>query len=101
MEFTVRKFANIFVYFKSTLTITISISVLALIFGGFETFKYVLILFGFFISVIIKEVSAKNEYLFYYNNGISKLILIIVGFLMNFIFSLLLILVLNVILKGI
>jgi hypothetical protein len=77
----------------------VSISALAWIFGGFETFKYVLIIFGFFISILIKEVNAKNEYLFYYNNGISKMQLFVYGFLMNFIFSLALILLINLVLK--
>jgi hypothetical protein len=76
-----------------------SISALAWVFGGFETFKYVLIIFGFFISLLIKEVNAKNEYLFYYNNGISKMQLFVYGFLMNFVFSLALILFINVVLK--
>jgi hypothetical protein len=76
-----------------------SISGLAWVFGGFETFKYVLIIFGFFISILIKEVNAKNEYLFYYNNGISKLQLFVYGFLMNFVFSMVLILFINVVLK--
>jgi len=76
-----------------------SISALAWIFGGFETFKYVLIIFGFFISILIKEVNAKNEYLFYYNNGISKMQLFVYGFLMNFVFSMMLILFINVVLK--
>ncbi|RTY83967.1 hypothetical protein EKL99_05205 [Flavobacterium sp. ZB4P23] len=76
-----------------------SISTLAWVFGVFEGFKSALIIFGFFISLLIKEVNAKNEYLFYYNNGISKLHLFIYGFLMNFVFSLMLILVINVVLK--
>ena len=76
-----------------------SISGLAWVFGGFETFKYVLIIFGFFISILIKEVNAKNEYLFYYNNGISKMHLFVYGFLLNFVFSMLLILFINVVLK--
>ncbi|MDP3680796.1 MAG: hypothetical protein Q8R22_08175 [Flavobacterium sp.] len=76
-----------------------SISVLAWVFGGFETFKYMLIIFGFFISILIKEVNAKNEYLFYYNNGISKMQLFVYGFLMNFVFSMVLILFINVVLK--
>ncbi|TDE31738.1 hypothetical protein E0I61_03270 [Flavobacterium ranwuense] len=76
-----------------------SISALAWVFGGFETFKYVLIIFGFFISILIKEVNAKSEYLFYYNNGISKMQLFAYGFLMNFVFSIVLILVINVVLK--
>jgi hypothetical protein len=98
MECTIRKLANIFAFYKSTLIITISISVLAGVFGGFETFKYVLVIFGFFISILIKEVNSKNEYLFYYNNGISKLQLLIYAYLMNFIFSIVLILVINLIL---
>ncbi|CAM3916546.1 DUF4271 domain-containing protein [Flavobacterium sinopsychrotolerans] len=81
------------------MTINVSISALAWVFGGFETFKYVLIIFGFFISLLIKEVNAKNEYLFYYNNGISKMQLFVYGFLMNFVFSMLLILFINVVLK--
>ena len=101
MECTIRKLANIFAFYKSTLTITIAISVLAGVFGGFETFKYALVVFGFFISVLIKEVNYKTEYLFYCNNGISKLRLIIYGFLMNFVFSIALILVINLILKFI
>jgi hypothetical protein len=101
MESTIRKLANIFAFYKSTFIITISISVLAGIFGGFETFKNVLVIFGFFISILIKEVNSKNEYLFYCNNGISKLQLIICGFLMNFVFSIALILVINLILKFI
>ncbi|MDZ4330457.1 MAG: hypothetical protein U0945_07720 [Flavobacterium sp.] len=81
------------------MTINVSISVLAWVFGGFETFKYMLIIFGFFISILIKEVNAKNEYLFYYNNGISKMQLFVYGFLMNFVFSMVLILFINVVLK--
>lgn len=99
MEFTIRKLANIFEFYKSTFAITISISVLAGVFGGFETFKLVFIVFGYFISVLIKEVNAINEYLFYCNNGISKLQLIVYGYLMNFVFSAILILVISLILK--
>jgi len=73
---------------------------LAGIFGGFETFKLVFVVFGYFISVLIKEVNAENEYLFYCNNGISKLQLIIYGYLMNVVFSALLILVISLILKN-
>nr|WP_309755957.1 hypothetical protein [Flavobacterium sp.] len=79
--------------------INVSISTLAWVFGGFETFKYVLIIFGFFISLLIKEVNAKNEYLFYYNNGISKVQLFVYGFTINIVFSMVLILVINVVLK--
>lgn len=98
MEFTIRKLTNIFEFYKSTLIITISISVLAGVFGGFETFKLVFVVFGYFISILIKEVNALNEYLFYCNNGISKIQLIIYGYLMNFVFSAVLILVISLIL---
>ncbi|MFV8358661.1 hypothetical protein ACNQGB_21060 [Flavobacterium sp. XS1P32] len=81
------------------MTINVSVSALAWVFGGFETFKYILIFFGFFISLLIKEVNAKNEYLFYYNNGISKVQLFVYGFIMNIVFSMVLILVINVVLK--
>ncbi|WP_139171365.1 hypothetical protein [Flavobacterium omnivorum] len=81
------------------MTINVSISALAWVFGGFESFKYVLIIFGFFISLLIKEVNAKNEYLFYYNNGISKMQLFVYGFLMNFVFSMVLILFINLVMK--
>jgi hypothetical protein len=99
MEFTIRKLSNIFEFYKSTLTITISISVLAGFFVGFETFILVFVVFGYFISVLIKEVNAVNEYLFYCNNGISKPRLIIYGYLMNFVFSVVLILVISLIMK--
>ncbi|TRX02258.1 hypothetical protein [Flavobacterium gawalongense] len=81
------------------MTIALSISALSWVFGGFETFKYVLIVFGFFISILIKEVNSKNEYLFYYNNGISKLKLLTFSFLMNIVFSMLFILVINLMLQ--
>jgi hypothetical protein len=74
-------------------------SLLTMVFGGFELFKYALIFFGFFISLLIKEVNSRNEYLFYYNNGISKIQLFVYGFLMNFAFSLVLILFINQILR--
>lgn len=100
MECTIRKIANIFEFYKSTLIITISISVLAGVFGGFETFILVFVIFGYFISVLIKEVNSINEYLFYCNNGVSKLQLIVYGFLMNFVFSVVLILVISLIVKN-
>lgn len=76
-------------------------STLAWVFGGFETFKYTFIIFGFFISLLIKEVNTKNEYLFYYNNGISKIQLFVYGFLMNFVFSMVPILAINILMKSI
>ena len=99
MQFTIRKIHNIFEFYKSTLLITISISVLAGFFGGLETFKLVLVVFGYFISILIKEVNGANDYFFYYNNGISKRQLIIYGYFMNFVFAVLQILVINLLSK--
>lgn len=82
-----RKFENIFEFYKSTLAITIALSLLGFVFGGFETFKIIFVLLGFWISVLFKEVNSKNEYLFYYSNGISKLKLLGFSFLMNVIYS--------------
>lgn len=80
---------------------TLSVSALAGFFGGFETFEFVFIFFGFFINVLIKEVNYKNEYLFYCNNGISKPKLLLYAYLMNLVFSLGLILAVNLIMKFI
>ncbi|HEX9152138.1 MAG TPA: hypothetical protein VF842_08650 [Flavobacterium sp.] len=95
------KISNIFEFYKSTLTITLSISVLAWVLAGFETFKCVLVVFGFLISILVKEVNAKNEYLFYYNNGISKIKLLTFSFLMNFVFSIFFIVIINLMLQAI
>ena len=90
-----RTSANIFEFYKSTFLITLSVSLLGLVFGGFEIFKIILVVFGFWISILIKEVNSKKEYLFYYNNRISKLKLLIISFLMNVVFSVLIIWIFN------
>lgn len=90
-----RTSVNIFEFYKSTFLITLSVSLLGLVFGGFEIFKIILVVFGFWISILMKEVNSKKEYLFYYNNGISKLKLLIISFLMNVVFSLLIIWIFN------
>lgn len=87
--------ANIFEFYKSTLIITLSISLLGLALGGFEIFKIILVVFGFWISILMKEVNSKKEYLFYYNNGISKYKLLSISFLINVVFSVLFIWIFN------
>jgi predicted branched-subunit amino acid permease len=62
-------------------------SILLWVFGGFEMFKLGIVFCGFFISIVIKEVNSKNEYLFYFNNGISKMNLLVFSFIMNFVFA--------------
>lgn len=90
-----RKFENVFEFYKSTLTITIALSFLGFVFGGLEAFKIIFILLGFWISILVKEVNAKNEYLFYYSNGIPKFKLLIFSFLMNVFFSIFFICIFN------
>jgi len=39
---------------------------------------------GFFVSIVFKEVYRKNEYLFYANNGISKIKLLLGTYFFTF-----------------
>lgn len=59
------------------------ISILPFLIGGIDTFVFVFLTVGFFISILLKEINSKNEYLFYYNNRISKLQLWIYSFIIN------------------
>ena len=63
--------------------VNLAISALPLVFGGISFFETVFLTFGFFVSLLIKEVNNKNEYLFYYNNGISKIHLWIYSYVFN------------------
>lgn len=86
-----RKFKNILEFYKTTIAINSAISMLALWLGGISEFFIVFSSFGFIISCVFKEIFNKDEYLFYYNNRISKIYLLLYSFVLNFIFSLLLI----------
>jgi len=68
-----RKGANIFVFFKSTVAVNLAVSFFVFLFGGLIAFNYSVLSFGFFVSLLFKEVNAKNEYVFYFNNQISKI----------------------------
>jgi hypothetical protein len=94
-----RKIYNIIAFYKSTLPINIIISILPLLFGGIPFFTSVFLTFGFFTALLIKEVNGKNEYLFYYNNGISKVKLWLFSYIINFIFLIFNIIIINLILK--
>jgi hypothetical protein len=52
--------------------VNLPLSVFASLFGGLSVFVLVFISFGYFTSLAIKEAGRKNEYLFYYNAGISR-----------------------------
>jgi hypothetical protein len=46
--------------------------VVPILFLGLFAFKYTFLTVGFAASLAVKELNSKNEYLFYYNNAISK-----------------------------
>lgn len=79
-----KKTANIFEFFKSTLVINLAFCVLPVLFLGFFAFKYTFLTVGFAVSLLAKEIKAKNEYLFYYNNNISKTELWLFAWCFNF-----------------
>ncbi len=92
-----RKINNIIEFYKSTIALNFSVSVFGFIFGGFNTFFVMILSFGFFMSLIFKEVYRKSDYLFYFSNGISKTRLIGFSFILNTIFSGFLIAIINLI----
>lgn len=84
----VRNILNIFEFFKSAFVINFVISVGAILLGGIDLFVIVFLSFGFILSIVIKEVNYKNYYLFYYNNGFSKVQLWVFCYLFNAVFLL-------------
>jgi len=66
------KWNNVFEFFKSTLAVNFVVSFFIFLFGGLIAFNYSVLTFGFGLSFLFKEVNAKNEYVFYFNNKISK-----------------------------
>jgi hypothetical protein len=97
---TLKKANNIFEFFKSTLVINLAVCVVPILFLGLFAFKYTFLTVGFAASIAVKEFNSKNEYLFYYNNAISKtelwlyawcctfVSLIVLSFALNFIATL-------------
>lgn len=67
-----KNFLNLLEFFKSTLLVNISLSTVSILFGGITIFATVFLSFGFVLSISIIETNRKNNYLFYYNNGLSK-----------------------------
>ena len=84
----VRKFLNLFEFFKSAFTVNFAIGLAAILFGGISLFSSVFLSFGFIVSIVIKEINYRNQYLFYYNNGFSKLQLWVFCYLFNVVFVL-------------
>ena len=90
-----KKFLNIFEFFKSTLLVNLSLSVISILFGGMSNFVTVFLSFGFILSIAVKEMNRKNDYLFYYNNGLSKIQLWIFSYIFTFLLLILLIVIRN------
>lgn len=90
----IRKFRNIFEFYKTTLAINLAFSAVVSFFGGPSQFLLMIATLGFVLSIGFKEMFRKDEYLFYMNNGVSKKALLFCGFLLNLVFVFLLLAVL-------
>jgi hypothetical protein len=82
----IKKWSNLFEFFKSTLAINFATSFCVFLFGGLIAFNYSILTFGFVLSLYFKEVNAKNEYVFYFNNKISKMQLWVYSWCFTFVF---------------
>lgn len=93
------KFQNLLVFYKSTLPLNIAVSSVPLVVGGIDFFEAIFLTIGFFSNYPIKEVNRKNEYLFFYNNGITKFQLWMYSYIINFFCLVLLVIVIQLILR--
>ena len=80
-----KKWLNVFSFFTSNFIVNFMISVLCLIFVDLKTSVICFLSFGFFIALYFREVYPKRkiEYIFYFNNGLTKTELILYCFLLN------------------
>jgi hypothetical protein len=81
-----RKLANAFEFFKSTIVINLAVCVFPFLYGGLIAFNYSFLSVGLLVSLIVKEINAKNDYMFYHNNQISKAALWLSSWFMSFVF---------------
>lgn len=79
-----KRLLNIFEFFKTTLIINLSVCAIGVVLGGFDYFFILFLSFGFLMSILFKEMYRKNDYLFYANNGVSKIQLIVASYFMTF-----------------
>lgn len=93
----IRKWGNSFEFFKSTLAINFAASFFVFLFGGLIAFNYSVLTFGFGLSLLFKEVNSKNEYVFYFNNQISRIQLWFYSWCFTFTFLIISVCVFNVI----
>jgi hypothetical protein len=81
-----KKLRNVFEFFKSTLAFNLAASFFVFLFGGLAAFNCSVLTFGFALSLFFKEVNGKNEYVFYFNNQISKMQLWLHSWCFTFVF---------------
>ncbi len=83
-QIDIRKLKNIFEFFKTTLLINLAVCCIGVLLSGFDYFFILFLSFGFLVSIAFKELYRKNEYLFYSNNGIAKIPLLLVSYFLTF-----------------
>ena len=94
-----KKWNNLFEFFKSTLAVNFAVSFFVFLFGGSIAFNYSVISFGFVLSLLFKEVNAKKEYVFYFNNQISRIQLWLFSWGFTFVFLVISVFVFNLVKK--
>ena len=95
----IRQFQNILAFYRSTLAINLAISFAPLLFNNVGAFLFLFTTFGYVFSIAIKEVYKKDDYLFYFNNRLTKTHLWIYGAILNFVVALFFFLIIVLILK--
>ncbi|PJJ10409.1 hypothetical protein CLU83_3823 [Flavobacterium sp. 1] len=94
-----KKWNNLFEFFKSTLAVNFAVSFFVFLFGGSIAFNYSVLSFGFVLSLLFKEVNAKKEYVFYFNNQISRIQLWLFSWGFTFVFLVISVFVFNLVKK--
>jgi hypothetical protein len=71
----------------------------AVLLGGLDYFFIMFLSFGFLMSLGFKEVYRKNDYLFYFNNGVTKIQLWLFSYVFTFCTTVLIVLMIFLIKK--
>ncbi len=86
MSVLYRKWLNIISFFKFNFSVSLIVSLIFFVFGDLKSFSICFITFGYLLSFMLRELHPKNkEYLFYFNNGLTKKELIIYCGVLNLI----------------
>ncbi len=80
------------VFYKSTLTLSVAFAFTVAVIGGivgfFTFFGIAFMTGGWVLSLYYKEISHKNEYVYYQNMGMTKPVLVICCVLLNIVIGL-------------